>query len=204
MKHFETTILNTYGIHGKQWLQKLPEIIRELQKRWHLSEILPVKNMTYHYVAMARSSENNPVVIKIGPDKNAIRNEASILTLFKGKGYVRLLDYCSEYNALLLEQATPGKTLKSLYPQKLDFVMKEYVNVVKRIDKPVEPLDEFPTVASWLKALDKANFPAHEATLLQTAISLKEKLITSTVSRKLLHGDLHLVDSSPWLKPGDS
>lgn len=190
---FEKTILSTFGKTGKEWLEKLPEIISMLKEAWSLSHIIPVENMTYHYVTKAIRFEETPVVIKIGCDAQLIQNEAALLQHYNGDGAIPLIDYKKKYNALLLEQAVPGHSLKSLYPKKSGLAMQSYANVVQKIqDHPAPKTKTFPTISDWLSALDKAPSSSIDRELLSRAISIKNKLLSSMKEEKLLHGDLHL------------
>lgn len=190
---FENIIVSTFGNIGKKWLNSLPDIISNLKNEWSLSNIIPVGNMTYHYVAKAIQHESIPVVIKIGCDTKLIQNEAALLQHFNGDGAIDLIDCNEKYSALLLEQAIPGYSLKSLYPEKLDLVIKFYANVVQKIQEhPLPKIKVFPHISDWLKALDNASSSTIDTTLLSSAISIKNSLLSTIKEQKLLHGDLHL------------
>ena len=190
---FKLTICNTFGSRGELWLQELPKIISTLKKDWNLSEIEPVQNMTYHYVAKAICPPNQPVVIKIGCDEALSSNEAKFLQEFKSGGMIRLLDFNKQNNALLLEQARPGHPLKSLYPDKLNFVMNAYANIIKTLSQhPFSRTTPFPPISSWLTALDKVKANEVDHYLLKTAIIKRDQLLASVNHLCLLHGDLHL------------
>lgn len=193
-QNFKQIISNTFGLLGEKWLENLPEIISALQKKWHLSEIHPISNMTYHFVAKAMKFPNIPVVIKIGCDKKLAIDEAAILNHFKSGIMVGLLDFQVDYNALLLEQVIPGHSLKSFYPQKIDVVMKTYANVIFKMHEHTFPRTEaFPSIAYWLDAFEKVDSKGIiDDQILTSAISKRDQLLSSMKNVKLLHGDLHL------------
>lgn len=64
-----------YGQPGFLWYENLDQIIRKLQVHWHLTEIDPVPNMTYHFVARARDQHQHPVILKVGYDKQVMEDE---------------------------------------------------------------------------------------------------------------------------------
>lgn len=190
---FKLTICNTFGSQGKLWLQELPKVISILKDEWNLSKIEPMQNMSYHYVAKAMCHPNQPVVIKIGCDEAMTLNEGKFLREFQSKGMIPLIDFNKRHNALLLEQARPGHSLKSLYPDRLDFVMNAYGNVIKSLSQyHLSKTTTFPPISSWLSALDKAKTDKIDSHLLETAILKRDKLVASIDHSHLLHGDLHL------------
>ena len=172
---FEKTIVSTFGTSGRRWLKKLPEVVANLQEAWSLTNVVPVENMTYHYVAKAMRFDGAPVVIKIGCDGELVQNEAGFLRHFHEDGVISLIDYTEKYNALLLEQAIPGGSLRSLYPQFLDIVMQSYANVVQKMQSRSSPKKNAITqVADVLKALDKAHLQVcvHNMVFIATILLL--------------------------------
>ena len=66
---------------------------------------------------------NQRVVLKISCDVKSIIDEEQALHYFAGNGAIKLLDYNEQYYAMLLHQAIPGITLKSIYPLKLKMLL---------------------------------------------------------------------------------
>lgn len=181
-----------YNEQGNRWISQLPIIVDKLRDHWRLTHITPVDNMTYHFVAKSETELHQKVVLKIGLDKKVIDNEKNALTFFDGIGAVKLLDFYEEYNALLLEQAVPGISLKSIYPEQLDFVIDAYCEIMKKLHRKKLPLDHsFPHIRDWLMAIDRVNKDKLPRTLLDKAIHLKNTLLNTMADEKFLHGDLH-------------
>jgi streptomycin 6-kinase len=115
------------------------------------------------------------------------------LNYFNGEGSVKLIDYNAEHNALLLEQAISGITLKSLNATKTDAIIDYYLNTMKALHRKILPKNYLYThISDWLKALDNAspdNFPPQ---MLNSAINIKNKLLKTSTTQLFLHGDLHL------------
>lgn len=192
MKIFRENIIGAFGTKGEKWLSNLDNIITSLQEHWQLDSIRPVENMTYHYVAKAHTHTSKPVVLKIGCSQELIETEAYILNHFDGQGTVRVIDHNPKYHALLLQQAIPGVSLKSLYPQQLEYVMAAYINCVKHLHSASTPTRNFKHIVDWLKALDRIETALFPDGMLDKAISLRDEMLSTMGAVKLLHGDLHL------------
>ena len=91
-------VTNTWGDKGKDWLNQLSSIIEPLSNHWSLTDIKPVNNMSYNYVALATQNNSTPVVLKICCDEQLIANEYKALKHFDGRGSIRVLDMNKKYN----------------------------------------------------------------------------------------------------------
>lgn len=204
MKKLKQNIANIYGVKGEHWIANLPATVAALTDYWNLSQVIPVPNMTFNYVAKAILNINQPVVLKISYDKKSIVNEKRALMNLDSQGSIKLINYNSKYNALLLQQAIPGITLKSLYPAQIDYVMECYVKTMQKLHSKHLPKKQNDYhIADWLKALDtpaSKQIPIH---ILNRAIDLRNKLLSSLKSLVFLHGDLHhdniLKHGNEWL-----
>ena len=56
---FIQTIKNTFGADGEAWLEALPDLIAEASRRWGLTDIQPVSNLSYNLVAFAQSAASD-------------------------------------------------------------------------------------------------------------------------------------------------
>ena len=195
---------NIHGESGDAWVANLPIYIDALCKKWDLSCVTPVDNMTFNYVAKAISNMNQAVVLKIGYDKKSVVDEMRALRYFNGDGSIELVDYDDKYNALLLQQAVPGLTLKSLNQTHVDTVLDCYVEVMQALhSKPLASNHGYPHISDWLMVLDNAapeNFPP---LVLNKAIEIKNRLLKTSDTKLFLHGDLHLdnilQNGSQWI-----
>ena len=79
MNELEKNNINLFGERGKQWIQSLPEITDSLSKKWQLTDIVPVENMSWNYVAKVHSKKHGPVCIKVSVDENLISDEMKAL-----------------------------------------------------------------------------------------------------------------------------
>lgn len=177
----------------KKWLNDLPNMIELLCAHWQLTQITPVDNMSYHFVAKAKTQTNEDAVLKIGFDKKSVTSEKEALLYFNGHGMVRLLDYHAQYHAMLLQQAIPGYSLRSIYPKDFDIVVSAYCDVMKILhNRPEVSHPNFPHISDWLIALDNVDKWLLPPQLVDQAITLKNSLLSSSKNETLLHGDLHL------------
>lgn len=127
---FISTIANTFGEDGERFLAGLPALIDEASTRWGLTDIQPVSNLSYNFVAFAESPsprEVSPkgtsgrgirgeggVVLKIGLPRDELTSEIAALRLFNGEGACHILDADEEKGFLLLERLRPGVMLAAL------------------------------------------------------------------------------------------
>ena len=113
MDNFTTNILNVYKDKGKKWLTDLPTIIKALASEYNLSGLKPLNNLSYNYV-LSGFLGNRPIILKLGLDNDALKQEASSLQAFDGFGGIKVL--VAKKGFLLLEKAIPGISLKSYFP----------------------------------------------------------------------------------------
>ena len=204
MNTLEQNIINIGGEEGKCWIANLPSIINKLAVEWKLNHIVPVNNMTFNYVAKAITSTNQPVVLKISCDEKNITQEMRALQYFDGNGSIQFISHHPMYHALLLQQAIPGTTLKSLYPSQIEYVMDSYIDTMKKLhSKVLSNISNFCHIRDWLSAIDNIPAQACPTPLKEKAIALKNRLIASSKEEVFLHGDLHhdniLKNKDCWL-----
>ncbi|OAI48533.1 hypothetical protein AYO45_00940 [Gammaproteobacteria bacterium SCGC AG-212-F23] len=204
MDKLAENITNTFGAKGEQWIADLPDIIDKLTTHWQLTHLNPVNNMSFHFVAKATLNNNQAAVLKIGCDEKSVKDEMLALQYFNGTASVKLIDYHEKYYALLLHQAIPGITLKSFYPEKLEYVIECYVNTMQKLhEKHLPSRHPFRHISDWLKSIDKVTSKLIPAHLLEKAIATKNKLLATSSKQVLLHGDLHhdnlLQDGNTWV-----
>ncbi|MBT3393927.1 MAG: phosphotransferase [Waddliaceae bacterium] len=192
MQTLEKNITNFLGNKGKSWLAALPNITKKLAKQWSLSNIQPIDNMSWNYVAKAVRNDNSPVVLKISCDEKLICSEVKALQHFSGYGMVKLLAHNAEEHAVLLEQVLPGDSLCCIFPHRAEDVIDYYAAVVRQfISVPHPANDEFEHISSWLVAIDNADKSKFPEGLLERALFLKNRLLATSKNELLLHGDLH-------------
>ena len=192
MRTLEKNVMNVWGNKGREWLKNLPNIIAELSEHWKLSDVKPVENMSYNYVATAKQDHNTPVVLKFSCDKMLIEDEYRALKHFNGVGSIQVINRVTNHNALLLEQAIPGFLLKANYPKDIEETIEIYAGVVKALASKPKPETEYTHVEKWCQAIDRITDPRISLKYIDKAKELKTYLLSSGGNEYLCHGDLHL------------
>jgi streptomycin 6-kinase len=188
MSRFKKNVTSTYKEKGEEWLNDLNLITQTLAKKWQLSDLKPVENLSFNYV-LKGFQRNKPIVLKFGLDK-ALEKEAYVLEAYNGNGSIKLYDYDIEHNALLLEQAIPGDSLLRYSEINNPYAIKITSKVSSKIHAaPVPKTHSFPNLEEWLMPLEKDwNMPQE---YLIKARKLANHLLKTTAKQVLLHGDLH-------------
>jgi streptomycin 6-kinase len=110
---FISNMQNVFEEDGYAFLKALPDLAAEASTRWGLTDVQPVDNLSYNFVAFANSS-NEKVAIKIGVPRDELTSEIAALRLFNGEGACRLIDSDEEKGFLLLERLNPGVMLSTM------------------------------------------------------------------------------------------
>lgn len=199
MKKFEENIINLYAENGQSWLNNLPHLITRLKIEYGLTNLKSFKNLTYNYV-LSGFQGAQPIVLKVGFDSHALKQEGLSLQAFRGCGAVNVL--AENEGILLLERAVSGVSLKSYFREKDNDAIQITRECFKRLHQAAIPTNHhFPHVKDWLMALDKnLNIPAN---YLCKARKLRDELIETSAIPVLLHGDLHhdniLQNGNDWV-----
>ncbi|MFH1832061.1 MAG: aminoglycoside phosphotransferase family protein, partial [bacterium] len=187
---FKKNIIGLYGQQGQEWIDNLPKLVEHIAAQWDLAQLEPMDNLSFNYVLMG-IQKNVPIILKLCFDKHESQQEAGALANFAGHSCIKLLDHDTKNNALLLERAVPGQTLKTLFPEQDKQATKiacEIIRDLHSIQKQPEP-NKFQKLSDWLKIFDK-EFDIPEK-YLNKAKNLSTQLLATTTKTVFLHGDLH-------------
>ena len=188
MAKFEANIIEIYANQGRLWLEELPALEKALCDLWGLSQVTPLQNLSYNYVAAAHRGSDS-VVLKIGLDPIALKREFDSLRAFDGHGCIRVLAFDSTHNALLLEKVDPGISLRGYFMAQEAEAMRILSEVIRKLQEVPPPPAGFPHVADWLSILDNQwPFPGD---YLAKARQVRDRLLATSPASVLLHGDLH-------------
>lgn len=185
-----------WGDRGRQWLDDLPDHVAACAAAWSL-DVGAVFDLSYHWVAAARTVDGTDVVLKLGvPGEPHLVREASVLGRWGGAGAARLVGTDLARGALLLERARPGTMAAELVPSDDDAASRALGRVARalhRADHAGLGLRDIATEAASLEehaGRHGAHDPLPDGIVLQARDLLLE--LTRTRSRAvLLHGDLH-------------
>jgi len=208
-KGMRENVLMYFGDRGRDWLNDLPVILREVAQQWSLQVEKPFPNLSVNFVAPAKQRDGSEVVLKLGVPNKEISTEIAALSHFDGKGVVSLVGSDPARGVLILEKLTPGNPLHEASDSLA--AVEIAAKVMKALWK-VPPTEQhiFPTVEEWFSGLSKVRrrfeggtgpFPSR---LFEKAETLSREMIDSTPVTMLLHGDCHhdnIVNSSSkgWL-----
>jgi len=171
---FISTITNTFGEDGRQFIADLPALINEASQRWDLTDIQPIGKLSYNFVASAESPSprgrgvrgEGRVVLKIGVPRDELTSEIAALRLFNGEGACRLIDCDEEKGFLLLERLQPGVMLSTLEDdEEATHIAAE---VMKRIWRPIEHVTLSRSAAKGLYQANARLFGRNERSLRVT------------------------------------
>ena len=191
---FITTIQNTFSDKGSSWLASLPDLIDAASRRWCLTNIQPVPNLSYNFVAFAARGQEN-VVLKIGVPNRELTSEMSALHFFDGKGAVHLLEADEERGMFLLERLQPGAMLATLNDD--DQATHIAADVMLNLWRPAPTEGAFIQLSDWFKGFEKLRlrFEGGTGPLEETLVERAEHSVVSFFGEDyapmLIHGDLH-------------
>jgi len=197
-------------MHGEEaiaWLERLPAILANCQRRWSLT-IGPPFALTFNYVAPAVRADGTQVVLKVCSLTDEFPQQPEALRLVDGHGMVRLLECDPAEEIMLLERLMPGTFLRNVEDDEVSTSIA--ASIMRKIWRPVPEKHPFKTVQDWGKGFDRLRqyygggtgpFPK---ALLEEAETLYRELSASMAEPVLLHGDLHhenilAAEREPWL-----
>lgn len=201
-------VANGWGDAGAAWLSQLPRLISACERRWGLTALAPLDNLSYNYVAPAVRADGTEVMLKTGFPNPELTSEIEALQVYDGRGSVRLLDVDRERGALLLERLKPGTPLLDIVDDAEATCIA--AQVMRHLWRPVEDNRTFRSVGEWAAGLDRMRHHFEGGTgplprmLVEKAEGLFAELLPSMSEPMLLHGDLHhanilRAERQPWL-----
>ncbi len=194
-KVMRDNVLMYFGDRGRDWLDRLPALLREVARQWSLQVFKQYPDPSINFVAPVKRRDGSDAVLKLGVPDREISTEIEALSCFGGEGAVILLGSDPALGMLLLEKLTPGTALyeASDSPAALEIA----AGVMKALWKAPPEGHSFPTVGDWFSGLSEVRsrfdggtgpFPSR---LFERAEALSREMLDSTRVRMLLHGDCH-------------
>ncbi|CAG0996394.1 Methylthioribose kinase [Anaerolineales bacterium] len=198
---FISTIRSTFKEEGERFLAILPDLISETSHRWGLTNIQPVSNLSYNFVAFAKrlgrsAAQSKDVVLKVGVPNRELTSGIAALKFFDGNGACQLLESDAEHGLLLLERLKPGKMLVELEDDdERTRIAADLISCRGEITSPLlQP--QLIQLSDWFEGLKKirphfngGTGPFPGKLLEQVESSLPELFADKNV--KLMHGDFH-------------
>jgi len=191
---------------GAAWLDRLPEILRSVERRWSLSVGAPFDNkeVSCAWVAPAALADGTDAVLKIGMPHLEAEHEAEGLRFWDGDPTVRLLAD-DELGAMLLERCHPGTSLRALPEIEQDLVIAGLLRRLWRspvAPHPFRPLSSL--MKFWGDAVAADTGRWRDAGLVRGGLRLFDELPRTAPKEVLLASDLHAGNvlrskRAPWL-----
>ncbi|MEW5827314.1 MAG: aminoglycoside phosphotransferase family protein [Chloroflexota bacterium] len=218
---FTTTIRSVFGADGERWLAGFPSLLDEAVRRWGLSNVQPVSNLSYNFVAFAESNvsrrwlqsqgtlHSGQVVLKIGVPHRELFSEIAALDFFNGDGMVRMLDSDPGKGLVLLERISPGLMLATVMDD--DRRTQIAADVMTRLwekSKTTEVVTtKFIQLSDWFDGLKdlRPRFDGGTGPFPRRLVERVEAVLPELMSAPevLLHGDFHhyniLSSGDGWL-----
>ncbi|HEV2359815.1 MAG TPA: aminoglycoside phosphotransferase family protein [bacterium] len=191
---FRRTVRGAFP-EGAAWLESLPSLIEECERRWHVRIAEESFELSFNYVAPALTAQGRDVVVKIGVPRPELESEIRTLRVYAGGAAVELLDADEQQGMLLLERVRPASKLSDAVDDDQATVIA--ARVMRDLWRPLPAGHTFPAAAHWAAGLrrlrrrfDGGTGP-FDARLVETAEALFEELPASAAPAVLVHGDLH-------------
>jgi streptomycin 6-kinase len=183
----------------------LPDLITEASRRWGLTAVQPVSNLSYNFVAFAHrllspqgrgGGGEGEVILKIGVPNDELKSEFAALRFYDGRGACRLLAADSGKGMLLLERLQPGRMASTLEDD--EEATRIAADVMLQLWRPLpENRGDFIQLRDWFdgfkrlrKRFDGGTGPLPEH-LVERAEGLSLELLAENRDETLLHGDFH-------------
>ncbi len=135
---------------GTEWLERLPALLDEAARRWHLVLGDPFL-LSYNYVCAAIQEDGSAAVLKIGVLNRELTSEINALRLYNGQGACRLLEADTDKGMLLLERLQPGIVLATLRDD--DQATGIAAELMKAIHRPAPKPDGYLSLRGWFDEL---------------------------------------------------
>ena len=191
---FKKNIINRYGEIGEEWLNSINNIIEKYKRKFNLSNIKLIKNLTMNVLIYANSNKYGEVVLKIGsPGKNTI-SEINYISLYSSKYFARCYYYNIEDRVMLLERISPGYDLMNLKNQKERISI--FCNILNNIIVKDTSNNKFRLYDDIVKENIKfVNDNKYKFTnilhMLDVANNLYNEIKQLNLPKYVLHNDLH-------------
>lgn len=191
---------------GRQWIQRLPILIDDLCRRWQLERDDARVFHGYNAVVLLVRRNGAPLALKLTWPATGAIEEADALTLWNGRGMVRLDAVDADAGAVLLERLDPERTLMSLRPTDAAAVAGTLVRRLA-IQPPARARSLRTMIADTGQTIaegrERCGSPVPKR-WLDEAVRLAGVLRDNTGTNLLIHADLHhgniLAGSrEPWL-----
>lgn len=177
---------------GRVWLEQLPQITRELRRRWALSLSIPYEDASCAWVTPVRRADGTRAVLKIAMPHMEGEHEIAGLRFWNGDPTVRLLDADLRLGAMLLERCEPGTMLRDLPESDQDIILARLLRRLWRpapAGYPFRPLSAM--TAHWSAETLADSKRWKDPSLVHEGLLLFRQLPRTAAEHVVLATDLH-------------
>src|SRR5579859_3921706 len=192
---------------GAAWLNRLPDAVRNLERRWSLTLGAPFdgEEVSCAWVAPVALADGTTAVLKLGMPHMEGEHELQGLRFWNGDPTVRLLKADDELGAMLLERCEPGTVLRTLAEPEQDVVIAGLLRRLWRSPSaphPFRPLSALTEYWSNETLADVEQWP--DPGMVREGLRLLKELPRTASIEVLLATDLHAgnvlrSEREPWL-----
>jgi streptomycin 6-kinase len=189
------------------WLARLPDALRDLERRWSVTIGLPFDgdDTSCAWVAPVTFATGPSAVLKVGMPHMEGEHEKDGLRFWNGDPTVRLLQTDDDLGAMLLERCEPGTALRMLPEPEQDVVIAKLLRRLWRSPLAPHPFRLLSAmIAQWSdETLAQAEHWRDEG-LVREGLRVFKELADRTPAHVLLATDLHAGNvlrarREPWL-----
>lgn len=189
------------------WLNRLPDILCDLQQRWSLKLGDPFDGNegSCAWVAPVTLEDQTTAILKLGVPHMEGEHEIDGLRFWAGNPTVRLLDADDDLGAMLLERCEPGTALRALPEADQDVVI---ASLLRRLWCRLPAMHRFRPLATmttyWSSEISAKSDHWRDPGLVREGLDLFSKLPKTAPAEVLLATDLHAgnvlrAEREPWL-----
>jgi len=188
------------------WLDRLPETLRDLERRWVLTLGAPFgEGGGCAWVAPVTRADGSAAVLKLAMPHMEGEHEIQGLRYWNGDPTVQLMEADDRLGAMLIERCRPGTTLRALPEAEQDLVVAGLLRRLWRM--PVAPHSFSPLSAMmdhWSRETLANSGRWADAGLVREGLRIFDELPRTTRDHSLLATDLHAgnilrSEREPWL-----
>ena len=144
------------GAAGAAWLDRLPGLVAELERRLSVQVVESLTGGTSAYVGLARTADGDDVVLKVSVPDPDFADEIGTLERAGGRGYVRLLAYDESERAMLLEALGTSLDRSGLPPDEQIAIMARLLAQAWTVPRAAtggsaEPIDKASSLARLVR-----------------------------------------------------
>jgi streptomycin 6-kinase len=189
------------------WLNRLPDAVRNLERRWSLTLGAPFdgEEVSCAWVAPVALADGTTAVLKLGMPHMEGEHELQGLRFWNGDPTVQLLEADDEIGAMLLERCEPGTVLRTLAEPEQDVVIAGLLRRLWRSPSAPHPFRHLSALMEYWSNETLADIEQwSDPCMVREGLQLLKELPRTAPIEVLLATDLHAgnvlrSEREPWL-----